>query len=201
MAKRISIFICGILFLIMLNSAFAKEQELLNVIKRIVYEKIVPLAKEPIIVNAVKEANKEVKRSPDEIMRLDKQWMETKGIDEWIGSFINNPCANYLKKFQKNTAKAKRSLYSEIFIMDQQGNIVAETNKTSDYRQADEDKFIKSFADGKGAVFIDEPAFDSSSETFVVQVSVPVFDPGTKKAIGAMTAGIDLDILAELFVY
>ena len=85
--------------------------------------------------------------------------------------------------------------------MDKQGNIVAESDKTSDYWQGDEDKFIKSFAQGKGAVFIDEPVFDESSERYVVQVSVPVLEPVTKKAIGAVTVGIDLDILAEQFVY
>lgn len=202
MAKRIAVFIWIILSSIILNSVSAEENELLSVIKRITYGKIAPLANQPAIINAVKAANKEATRPSDEIMRLDKKWRETKDIDEWIGGFLNNPCADYLRRFQKDAARGGGiSLYGEIFVMDKQGNIVAETGRTSDYWQGDEDKFVKSFAGGKGAVFIDEPAYDDSSKKYSVQVSVPVRDPDTKKAIGAITVGIDLDILAEQFIY
>ena len=81
--------------------------------------------------------------------------------------------------------------------MDRQGNIVAESNKTSDYWQGDEDKFVKSFADGKGAIFIDKPSFDESIQTYLVQVSIPIFDPDMGGAIGAMTVGVNLEALVE----
>ncbi|OGX16167.1 MAG: hypothetical protein A2166_06350 [Omnitrophica WOR_2 bacterium RBG_13_41_10] len=201
MIKRVVTLAGAILFLIAVNLASAMDSEILNVVKRITHKKILPLAKEPILVNAVREANKKAVKSPDEIIQLDKRWRATEGIDEWITGFLNNACAYYLKKFQKDAARGERNLYSEIFVMDKQGNIVAETDKTTDYWQGDEDKFIKSFADGKGVVFIDEPVFDESSERYSVQVSAPVLDPDTHKAIGAITVGIDLDILAEQFVY
>ena len=126
---------------------------------------------------------------------------KTEGVDEWIGSFLNNPCADRLKKAQKEAVKGERSLYAEIFVMDKQGCIVAETDKTSDYWQGDEDKFVKSFAGGEGAVFIDKPAFDESTRGYLIQVSVPVLDPQTEEAIGAMTAGIDLDYMTEGMLY
>jgi hypothetical protein len=65
------------------------------------------------------------------------------------------------------------------------------TGKTSDYWQGDEAKFQKSFANGSGAVFVDEVEFDDSSQAYLVQISVPVLDNGT--AIGAITFGIDVE--------
>ena len=113
-----------------------------------------------------------------------------------ISGFLNNDCAMLLKKFQDKQV-GKRTLFSEIFVMDHQGLIVAETDRTSDYWQGDEDKFIKSFNRGQGAIFIDESTYDESTHTYSTQVSVPIVDPDTGKAIGAMTVGVELDALAE----
>jgi hypothetical protein len=193
--KRITTFASVGLFLTTINLSCFSKDPTLEAIRRMTHKKIVRLAKEPIIVNAVKEANKEARRSLDEIMQLDKKWQATERIDEWIGGFLNNPCADYLKKIQMEASKDKRSLYAEIFVMDKQGCIVAESDKTSDYWQGDEDKFINSFADGAGAVFIDKPSLDKSTNRYLIQVSVPILDPNTKKAIGAMTVRIDMDLL------
>jgi hypothetical protein len=65
------------------------------------------------------------------------------------------------------------------------------SDKTSDYWQGDEAKFIKSYSGGKGAVFVDEVKFDNSTQAYLVQVSVPVKDGD--KAIGAITFGINVD--------
>ena len=81
--------------------------------------------------------------------------------------------------------------------MDRQGCIVAESKKTSDFWQGDEDKFVKSFADGKGAIFVDESTYDESTRAPLIQVSVPVFDPNTREAIGVMTVGLNIGVLDE----
>lgn len=196
--KRIASFFAATIFLLTaVPFVWAIENgPLLNNLKKIADGKIVNWAKDPIIVNAVKAANEKAEKSADEITRLDKKWMATEGTDEWIGGFINNPCANYLRGLQ-DKKEGKITAYPEIFVMDKQGCIVAETNKTSDYWQGDEAKFIKSFANGKGEIFIDEPSFDESSRAYVAQISVPVFDPDTRAVIGAMTVGVDLDALGE----
>jgi hypothetical protein len=65
------------------------------------------------------------------------------------------------------------------------------SDKTTDYWQGDEAKFIKSYDNGKGAVFVDDVKFDNSTQAYLDQVSVPVKDGG--KAIGAITFGISVD--------
>ncbi|MFH1771190.1 MAG: PDC sensor domain-containing protein [Candidatus Omnitrophota bacterium] len=197
MRNIVGITVAGVLVFASASSAWAQDEKVSKNITRIAEKEIVALAGESVVVDAVKDANREAVKSLDEIMKLDKRWRATEGVDEWIGGFMNNPCADYLKKVQRSAKKGAQDLYSEMFVMDKQGNIVAETNKTSDYWQGDEDKFKKSFADGEGSIFIDEPSFDESTQTYLVQVSVPILDPDTEKAIGAMTVGINLDVLGE----
>ena len=196
MKRTITLMVAGI-FVFAVSPVWATDEAIMSNIEHLAKNEIVALAKDTIVVNAVKEANKTATKSLELIFKLDKRWRATDGVDEWIGRFLNNPCATYLKKVQKEHKKGGRFLYSEIFVMDKQGNIVAESNKTSDYWQGDEAKFIKSFADGKGAIFIDKPSFDESTQTYLVQVSVPVLDPYTGGAIGAMTVGVNLEALPE----
>jgi len=101
-------------------------------------------------------------------------------------AIMDSECGKHLHEIQ-----ASAPYYTEIFVMENQGANVAMTDKTSDYWQGDEDKFRKSFAGGAGAIFVDEVKFDESTQTYQVQVSVPVMDGG--KAIGAITFGIDVD--------
>jgi hypothetical protein len=171
-----------------------EHEKPLKIINHFAKKRIVTWARNPIIINAVKKANKEATKSLSQIIELDERWKATDGTDEWVGSFMNNPCARYLKKLQNKIEN--KNLYAEIFVMDKQGCIVAETDKTSDYWQGDEDKFIKSFADGEGAVFIDKAGYDVSTRVLsLVQISGPVIDPDTGKAIGAITVGLDLNVL------
>ncbi|MFH1767833.1 MAG: PDC sensor domain-containing protein [Candidatus Omnitrophota bacterium] len=161
-------------------------------------EDIKTWGKEPIIINAVKAANAEGK-TLDEIKAIDKQWIasgqaEIISMVNFINDMLSNACSQYLLKEKKIISPE----YAEIFVMDNQGANVALTDKTSDYWQGDENKFIKTFSGGKGVVFVDKAKFDESSNSFSVQVSVPVLDPDTGGAIGAITVGVDLNKLKSL---
>jgi hypothetical protein len=165
-------------------------------VERIAQNRFVEWAGSPIVVGAVKEANNKPVRTLSEIIQLDKKWIGGTFDQEWVKELQDNPCAVYLKQLQ-NEKSGGKSLYSEIFVVDKQGCIVAESEKTSDYWQGDEDKFVKAFADGKGAIFIDEADYDESTKTSLIQVSVPVLDPDTGEAIGVMTIGLNIGILSE----
>ncbi len=156
-------------------------------------QKIVDLANQtlagfgtdPVIVEAVKAENGKGK-TLEMIKEMDEKWKNTAGTDAAMKELMNNACAKRL-----NELFAGQPFYAEAFVMDDKGANVCMTEKTSDYWQGDEPKFQKSFADGKGAVFVDDVEFDDSSQAYLVQVSVPVMDGD--KAIGAITFGIDVD--------
>ncbi|MDR6963776.1 cache domain-containing protein [Shewanella putrefaciens] len=148
-------------------------------------DSLMPLGREVVLVNAVKAQNAQGK-SLESIKTLDEKWIATEGIDDFMSSLMNNEAAKFL-----TTYEASKPYYQEIFLMDNQGANVAMTSKTSDYWQGDEDKWQKSFADGKGDKHIGPVKFDTSSQAYLVQISVPVMDGDT--AIGAITIGINLD--------
>jgi len=146
------------------------------------------LAAEPLAVESVGEANRNNWQTQAQIEQIDQQWRQTKGVDDpLVQKYLNNPCADMLRDAQR-----KHPEYAELFLMDNKGCLVAESNKTSDYWQGDEDKWIKSFNGGRGTVFVDEVKFDQSSRSFVVQISLPVFDQHGE-TIGAMTASVVSD--------
>ena len=103
---------------------------------------------------------------------------------------MSNAAAAELRKLESS-----KPYFNEIFIMDNQGANVAMTNKTSDYWQGDEAKFTQAFAKGRGAIHYGEVSFDTSAQAYLIQVSVPIID-GTR-AIGVLTAGINLDLLEK----
>ncbi|MFM2480084.1 cache domain-containing protein [Celerinatantimonas sp. YJH-8] len=178
--------LCSSLFgcLLMLNVALA-EQAPVSV------QKIVPMLQswgsDPALVAAVKAQNNE-NLSLDTIKARDKTWIATSDVDSFMASLMNNNAAKRLMELEKS-----KPYFVELFLMDNQGANVAMTNKTSDYWQGDEDKFIKSYSNGTGSVYISDVEYDDSTLAYLAQISIPILDQG--KAIGALTIGINLDQL------
>lgn len=156
-------------------------------------QRIVPQLQEwgtnPILVEAVREQNA-LGRSLEDVQRLDADWMAASSVTPFMQTLMDNAPARELKRLEQT-----KPYFLELFLMDGQGANVAMTNKTSDYWQGDEDKFVESFKQGQGAVHLGEVEFDSSAQAYLVQISVPVMDEG--RAIGALTVGIDLDQLEQ----
>ncbi|MEW6188308.1 MAG: PDC sensor domain-containing protein [Thermodesulfobacteriota bacterium] len=147
--------------------------------------KLIKWGSDSIIVNAVKTENAKGK-SLDQIKELDKKWMATPGVDPFMKSLMDSPCGKHLQGLQKSAP-----FLAEIFVMDNQGANVCMSDKTSDFWQGDEPKFVESFKSGNGAVHISDVSFDKSTQAYLVQASVPVKDGG--KVIGALTIGINVD--------
>lgn len=146
---------------------------------------LVKLGTDPVIVAAVKAENAKGKTLA-QIQELDKKWMATAGVVDYMKAMMDSECGQYLKKIQST-----QPYYAEIFVMDNQGANVAMSDKTSDYWQGDEPKFIESFKGGAGAIHISDVKFDDSTQAYLTQVSVPVKDGD--KVIGAITVGIDVE--------
>jgi putative methionine-R-sulfoxide reductase with GAF domain len=62
----------------------------------------------------------------------------------------------------------------EIFFTDRYGGIVAATNRTSDYYQADEGWWQSAYNDGEGGIYIGAPEYDESTLTYAVNLAIPV---------------------------
>jgi hypothetical protein len=148
----------------------------------------------PAIVDAIKEQNAEHSSlTQTDIDRLDEQWRhETKAVDRpLINRLMSKPLSAYLDKCKRQG----QGLYTEIIVMDNRGLNVAQSDVTSDYWQGDEAKWKKTFLVGSDALFIDEVEEDESTQQFQAQVSVPISDPVTNTVIGAITIGVNVDLL------
>jgi hypothetical protein len=109
----------------------------------------------------------------------------------------NKRCGCSFHLGRKNHRAKKEALGAavlEIFVFDKKGLNVGETDLTEDYVQGDEAKFWKTYGVGPNAMFVDKVGPDGG-KPHICQVSLTIKDPGTGKALGAMTVGVDTDQL------
>lgn len=146
------------------------------------------LLADPVVQQAVRGSNERNKALPMfDILQLDAKWRSAEGLNDFIKGFLTNACAERLIAFQE-----AHEGFSEIFIADARGLVVAETNKTSDYYQADEDWWVQAYHGGRGRAFHGDIEYDESAMSEAIAVYVPVMDPQTRQAIGVLKAVIDL---------
>jgi len=146
------------------------------------------------VIDAIKSQNKiSATLSQADIDRQDKQWRdEVKGGDRtMINSVLTNDLSNYLQGV-KTSSHGK---YTEIFVMDMMGLNVGQSDVTSDYWQGDEEKWQLTYGVGPMGVLIKDVDFDESTQTYQSQVSVAIVDPQSGKAIGAVTVGVNVEML------
>jgi len=186
MKRKLNFFILTLCFIITTNVYAEKvPKEIVD----FVHMHLKSMGKDPIIVQAVKQENSKGKIIAD-IKILDKKWIATPGISDFMKSLMISKCAIHIADIQK-----KNSFYSEIFIMDKLGANIAMTDKTSDYWQGDEAKFIKCFNQGDCQIYTSDVEYDDSALTYLVHASIPVYDEN--HCIGVITIGIDVDDFLE----
>lgn len=167
------------------EKGFSKEVEQILLNKLALVKQI---AGNPIVLKTVQEANvKNQDLSLEDIMKKDDKWRKTEGVDDVIKSYMANECAGYLVDFQE-----ANSGFPEIFVTDTKGLIVATTNKTSDFYQADEDWWVKAYDEGRGRSYWGDIEYDESSMAESIALYVPVTDSTTQKTIGVIKAICDI---------
>jgi len=188
--KRISLAVIATLTL---ASTGTMGDEIEAKLQKLVTTKLSSAFSVPVIVTAVEAQNeRNATLSQGDIDSLDKQWRsEAKtGSGPLINKVLNNEISAQLRTFKDEGA----GLYTEVFIMDNKGLNVGQSDVTSDYWQGDESKWQKTFGAGS-SVFIDGVEFDESTQTYQSQVSMTLVDPYSGANIGAVTVGVNVDAL------
>ncbi len=114
----------------------------------------------------------------EEIVVLDNQWRGASDEDSLIKGLLENEVSDRLLLFQREHPE-----YSEIFVTDAVGLNVGQTNRTSDYYQADEVWWLMSFAEGKGYAHHGPIEFDESSQSIGVALYVPLSESGVVRGV------------------
>jgi hypothetical protein len=143
------------------------------------------IAADPALVREVKRQN--ARRVPlDTLRQRDEEWRASPALTPFKRQVLGSTCARSLERHQERLGR----VVAEAFVMDNQGALVGATRRTSDYWQGDEPKWLESFNGGRGGELREKPFFEESSQSYVVQVSLPVKDRA--RVIGALTVSISL---------
>jgi len=147
---------------------------------------------DPAVISAIKAQNaKHAGMSAADIDKADKSWRAEKKAGG--GDMIKGVLSNALSKFLSGKKAASGGLITEMFVMDNKGMNVGQSDVTSDYMQGDEGKWQKTYGAGAGAMFVDDVEFDDSTKSFQSQVSGTISENGA--AIGAITVGLNVEKL------
>jgi len=170
------------------------EGKVEDLLTKLVESKLRAPLSDAVVIEAIKAQNvAHASLTQADVDKLDKQWRaETKAADKpMIKKVMGNPLSAYLAKVKD----AGKGLYTEIFVMDDKGLNVGQSDITSDYWQGDEAKWQKTYSVGPAAIFVDKIEKDESTQMLQSQVSFTIVDPASKKVIGAVTVGINVDEL------
>ncbi len=155
--------------------------------KNLVEHKLAGIASNGLILDAIEVENAKQK-TVEEINLVDKKWMDSPTVNEFMRSMMKSKCSQYLLLLMSDDP-----LFEEIFVTDNQGANVCMTSKTSDYWQGDESKFTEAFADGHGGLYLGDVEFDDSTQSYIIQVGLPVKSAGS--AVGTVIFGINVEEL------
>jgi hypothetical protein len=144
------------------------------------------LGRDPVVVAAVKAQNAQG-LTLEKIKEHDARWMAAAGVADFMKVLMDSEAGRHLIAW-----KAAHPYVSEVFVTDNLGANVAMTEKTSDYWQGDEKKFTECFKGG-GEIYLGPMTFDESTQTYSIQVSVPVLEGDT--LIGTACIGVDVEKL------
>lgn len=177
-------------------ASFAASAEEAHVapVKEFISQNIEAWLTDPVVVGAIKEQNaKTAGLGQADIDKLDQDWRaQATATDK---PFVNEVLARELSKFLMEKKDGAQGMITEMFVMDAKGLNVGQSDITSDYWQGDEAKWQKTYGAGAGVVFVDEVEKDESTQALQSQASITISDPENGQPIGAITIGINLDML------
>ena len=126
----------------------------------------------------------------DRIHELDSTWRSADDGNSLIQGVLENEVANELREFREFFPN-----HVELFITDKYGANIAATNRTTDYYQADEDWWMSTYDAGRGRIYIGQPEFDESSQSYSLIIAIPLFYEGN--VVGVLRSTLDVAALLE----
>ncbi len=143
------------------------------------------------IIKAVDQQNIDhLGLTENDISNLDRRWRTEKLRGG--GTLIDSRMNNDLSAFLRGIKAASGGVITEIFVMDNLGLNVGQTDGTGDYMQGDEAKWQNTYPVSAHAVFIDAVEEDGGKN--VSQTSLTVARDNSAR-LGAITIGINVDAL------
>jgi len=156
------------------------------------------LAVLPLTVGFLSAASMDSEIAPKisawEITHFDERWSEISTKDEPLKEILENPLAEMFKAFN-----SVETAFGEVFATDVTGRLVASTDKTSDYWQADEDWWQNAYNNGQGKLHLEGVSYDDNVGIYATNICVPVkaSNGGQEKIVGIIKAVLAADYAFE----
>lgn len=150
----------------------------------------------PIWTDIVEEANLKYKNMTEEevatyLQDMDRRWTSAQAGDPLFWEYLENRISVTMRDIL-----VLRGSVSEIFLTDKYGGIVASSGMTSDFYQADEDWWQKSYNNGKGNIYLSDIEFDESSKKWVISIAAPIINE-KGEFIGVCKNSVNIDKLFQ----
>jgi hypothetical protein len=143
------------------------------------------LAKEPTLHDVAAASTKPL--NPDEVKAIEKEWEAARVATAQKTGVLDSPTARYLREITENDP-----VYREIFVTDREGRLVATSNPTTDYYQADEAWWQEAFDDGiRGRVSMGDVVWDESAKAFVIEIAMPISSRTDNRLVGVLKVVAD----------
>jgi len=156
---------------------------------------LIDYSKTNIVQKTLLESNQEFDNQSDIQGYIDQQedvWVSTpdETINSFMQSLISNELAEDVRKnfVEKINLKTGHSVYAELFLTNQYGANVAQSGKTTDYRQDDEDWWQEAKTNG---ISIGITEYDESAKTDVIPIGVRIAD-NDGNFVGVMKAALSV---------
>ncbi|MBY5698959.1 hypothetical protein [Rhizobium leguminosarum] len=169
------------------------EPAYIPLVRDYVEKRIRPIVETPLVLKSIAEQNAEFG---------DVSEMDMRVLDETYRSEINQHHLQMVKllldkslsHYLKAKQDASQGAIIEFFITDSHGLNVGQSSITADYWQGDEEKYLRTFANGSREIFIDRAERNESSHNLETQASFVVMDK-ENRPIGVAIVTIAIDAL------
>jgi len=132
----------------------------------------------------------------DIILQIEEQWESSDPDEPNSVAFylINNPTSDTLRSIMIEDQKSKSKFkYAEIFLTNQYGVNIAQSDKTSDYIQNDEVWWQKAKQNG---IFLSGGGYDESAGVYASDIAIKILDEN-ENFIGVIKAVINVESLTN----
>jgi len=157
------------------------------------------LVNRPQIQQSLAESNAsfaETGFTEDIILQIEEQWKSSDPDEPNSVAFylINNPTSDALRSIMIEDQQSKSKFkYAEIFLTNQYGVNIAQSDKTSDYIQDDETWWQKAKQNG---IFLSEGGYDESAGVYASDIAIKILDE-SGNFIGVIKAVVNVESITN----
>jgi len=124
-----------------------------------------------------------------QILDIEKKWPQLSKEEQPLKRILESPLSGLLKYFRQF-----ESAFVEILATDASGQLVAATDKTTDFWQGDEEWWEATYNEGKGKPYMSDVNFDESAGIYSIDICIPVIDmrTGKERVVGVIKSVLDI---------